>query len=75
MYPTRQMSLVEQELLIFAMFIPVFRGMRVTRSLVLCVCFVDRCLSFVAFLFLLCCLFFLGLWILIIVWYLQTLLK
>jgi hypothetical protein len=25
---------------------PVFGGVRVTRSLVLCVCFVDRCLSF-----------------------------
>jgi hypothetical protein len=24
----------------------VFSGVRVTRSLVLCVCFVDRCLSF-----------------------------
>ena len=29
---------------------PVFSGVRVTRSLVLCVCFVDRCLSFVPFL-------------------------
>jgi hypothetical protein len=28
-------------------FTPVFSGVRVTRSLVLCVCFVDRCLSFV----------------------------
>jgi hypothetical protein len=28
----------------------VFSGVRVTRSLVLCVCFVDRCLSFVLFL-------------------------
>ena len=25
---------------------PVFSGVRVTRSLVLCICFVDRCLSF-----------------------------
>jgi hypothetical protein len=25
---------------------PEFNGVRVTRSLVLCVCFVDRCLSF-----------------------------
>ena len=31
-------------------FTPVFSGVRVTRSLVLCVCFVDRCLSFVLFL-------------------------
>ena len=30
---------------------PVFSGVRVTRSLVLCVCFVDRCLSFCAFSF------------------------
>jgi hypothetical protein len=29
---------------------PVFCWVRVTRSLVLCVCFVDRCLSFVLFL-------------------------
>ena len=28
---------------------PVFSGVRVTRSLVLCVCFVDRCLSFCPF--------------------------
>ena len=35
---------------------PVFSGVCVTRSLVLCVCFVDRCLSF--FFWPLCCLFF-----------------
>ena len=29
----------------------VFSGFRVTRSLDLCVCFVDRCLSFYAFYF------------------------
>ena len=29
--------------------IPVFSGVRVTRSLVLYVCFVDRCLSFCTF--------------------------
>jgi hypothetical protein len=28
---------------------PVISGVRVTRSLVLCVCFVDRCLSLVRF--------------------------
>ena len=28
---------------------PVFSEVRVTRSLVLCVCFVDRCLSFSTF--------------------------
>ena len=38
----------------------VFSGVRVTRSLVLCVCFVDRYLSF--FFWPLCCLFFLDLW-------------
>ena len=32
-------------------FTPVFSGVRVTRSLVLCVCFVDRCLSFYTFSF------------------------
>jgi hypothetical protein len=51
---TRQVPLVEQE-------IPtlpehpstplVFSGVRVTRSLVLCVCFVDLCLSFCPFSF------------------------
>jgi hypothetical protein len=40
-------------------FTPVLSGVRVTRSLVLCVCFVDRCLSFCPFFFWpLCCLFF-----------------
>ena len=37
-------------------FTPVFSGVCVTRSLALCVCFVDRCLSF--FFWPLCCLFF-----------------
>jgi hypothetical protein len=32
-------------------FTPVFNGVRCTRSLVLCVCFVDRCLSFCTFSF------------------------
>ena len=32
-------------------FTPVFSGVRVTWSLVLCVCFVDRCLSFWSFSF------------------------
>ena len=47
------MPLVEQELLILAEHPsspPVSSGIRVTRSLVLCVCIVDRCLSFVLFL-------------------------
>jgi len=40
-------------------FTPVFSWVRFIRSLVLCVCFVDRCLSFCTFFFLpLCCLFF-----------------
>ena len=43
--------LVEQELLTLPDHLsspPVFNGVHVTRSLVLCVCFVDRCLSFLA---------------------------
>jgi len=32
-------------------FTPVFSGVRVTRSLVLCVCFVDRCLALCTFSF------------------------
>ena len=51
---TRRVSLMEQELLTLPEhFIspPVFSGVPVTRSLVLCVCFVDRCLSFCSFSF------------------------
>ena len=44
-------------------FTPDFSEVRVTRSLVLCVCFVDRCLSF--FFWPLCCLSFIDLRILI----------
>jgi hypothetical protein len=53
---------------------PVLCGVRVTRSLILYVCFVDRCLSFCTFfLWSLCCLFFFDLRILITpLWYLQT---
>jgi hypothetical protein len=40
---------------------PVFIGVRITRSLILCVCFLDRCLSFCT----LCCMFFFDLRILI----------
>ena len=46
---TRRVSLVEQELLTFPEHMsspPVFSGVHVTRSLVLYVCFVGRCLSF-----------------------------
>jgi len=49
---TRRVSLVEQELLTLPEHLSsplVFSGVRVTRSLVLYVCFVDRCLSFCTF--------------------------
>ena len=45
---------MEQELLTLPEHLsstPVFSGVRVTRSLVLCVCFVDRYLSFCPFSF------------------------
>ena len=45
---------MEQELLALPEYLsspPEFSGVRVTRSLVLCVCFVDRCLSFCTFSF------------------------
>jgi hypothetical protein len=51
---TRQVSLLEQELLTLPEHLsspPVFSGVSVTRSLVLYVCFVDRCLSFCTFSF------------------------
>jgi hypothetical protein len=51
---TRRMSLVEKELLTLLEHMsspPVFSGVRVTRSLVLYVCFVDRCLFFCTFSF------------------------
>jgi hypothetical protein len=57
---------VEQELLTLPQPLsspPVLSGVHVTRSLVLCVCFVDRCLSF--FFWSLCCLFFFNIRILI----------
>ena len=56
---TRRMQLVEQELLTLPEHLnspPVFSGVRVTRSLVVCVYFVDHCLSFFFWPF--CCLFF-----------------
>ena len=49
---TRWVPLVEQELLTLSEHLsspPVFSGVRVTRSLVLCVCFVDRCLYLCTF--------------------------
>jgi hypothetical protein len=57
-------------------FTPVFRGVCVTRSLVLCVCFVDRCLSFCTFSFghcVVCSSSIHGFWLPL--WYLQTLLN
>ena len=51
---TRRAPLVEQWLLILPEHLsspPVFSGVRVTRSLVLCVCFVGRCLPFCTFSF------------------------
>ena len=57
-------------------FTPGISGVRVTRSLVLCVCFVDRCLSFCTFSFghyVVCSSSIYGFWLPL--WYLQTLLK
>jgi len=75
---TRRVSLVEQELPTHPEHLsssPVFSGVRVTRSLVLYVCFVDRCLSFCTFYFIHCVVCYssiYGLWLPL--WYLQTLL-
>jgi hypothetical protein len=63
---TRRVSRLEQELLTLPEDLsspPDFSGVRVTRSLVLYVCFVDRSLSF--FFWPLCCLFFFDIRILI----------
>jgi hypothetical protein len=74
---TRRMSLVEKELLTLLehMSSPsVFSGVRVTRSLVLYVCFVDRCLFFCSFSFghcVVCSSSIYGFWLPL--WYLQTL--
>ena len=76
---TRRVSLVEQELATLPEHTsspPVFSGVRVTRSLVLYVCFVDRCLSFCTFSFghcVVCSSSIYGFWLPL--WYLQTLLK
>ena len=75
---TRRVPLVEQELLTLPEPLsspPVFSGVRVTRSLVLCVCFVDHCLSFYPFSFghcVVCSSSIYGFWLHL--WYLQTLL-
>jgi hypothetical protein len=75
---TRWVPIVEQELLTLPEHLsssPVINGVRVTQSLVLCVCFVDRCLSFCHFLFGHCVVWpssIYGFWIPF--WYIQTLL-
>ena len=74
---TRWVSLVEQELSTLPEHLsspPVFSGVHVTRSLVLYVCFVDRCLSFCTFSFghcVVCSSSIYGFWLPL--WYLQTL--
>ena len=50
----RRVLLIEQQLLTLSEHLsspPVFGGVRVTRSSVLCICFVDGCLSFCPFSF------------------------
>jgi hypothetical protein len=75
---TRRVPLVEQELLTLPEHQSspaVFSGVRVTRYLVLCVCFVDRCLSFCTFSFghcVVCSSSMYGFWLPL--WYLQALL-
>jgi hypothetical protein len=76
---TRRVPLVEQELLTVPEHLsspPVFSGVRVTRSLVLYACFVDRCLSLCSLSFghcVFCPSSIYGLWLPL--GYLQTLLK
>jgi hypothetical protein len=76
---TRRVSLVEQELPTLPQHLsspPVFTGVRVTRSLVLYVCFVDCGLSFCTYSFghcVVCSSSIYGFWFPL--WYLQTLLK
>ena len=76
---TGRVPLVEQELLTIPEHLsspPVLSGVRVTRSLVLCVCFVDLCLSFCTFSFdhcVVCSSSIYGFWLPL--WYLQTLLN
>jgi hypothetical protein len=66
---TRRVALMEQGLLTLPDHMsstPVFSGVRVTRFVVLYVCFVDRCLSFCTFIFKpLYCLSFWHFWLLI----------
>jgi hypothetical protein len=76
---TRRVSLVDQELPTLPQHLstpPVFTGVRVTRFLVLYVCFVDCGLSFCTFSFghcVVCSSSIYGFWFPL--WYLQTLLK
>jgi hypothetical protein len=76
---TRRVPLGEQELITLSEHLsspPLFSGIRVTRSLVLCVCCVHRCLSFCTFPFDHCVVrssLIYGFWLSI--WYLQTLLS
>ena len=73
---TRRVPLVEQEQLTFPEHpssVPVFSGVCVTRSLVLCVCFVNHCLSFFAIV--LSILRFMDSYYPFRLWYLETLLK
>jgi hypothetical protein len=73
---TRRVPLVEQELPTLPEHLsspPVFSAVRVTRSLVLYVCFVDRCLSFCPFSFghcIVCSSSIYAFWLPL--WYLQT---
>ena len=73
-FVARRVPLLEQELLTFSEHLcspPVFSGVRVTRSLGLCVYFVDRCLSFCTFSFghcAVCSSSIYGFWLLL--WYL-----
>ena len=74
---TRRVPLMEQELLTLREYMsspPVFCGVRFTRYLVLCVCFVDRCLSFCPFSFGHCivCPLIYGFWLPL--WFFKTLL-
>ena len=76
---TRRVPPMEQELLTLPEHLrspPIFTGVRVTRSLVLYVCFVDRCLSICTLPVGHCVVWsssICGLWLSL--WYLQTLLK
>ena len=75
---TRRVLIVEQEMITLPEHLsspPVFGGVRITRSLVLCLYFVDRFLCFCSFSFGHCvlCPSIYGFWLLL--WYLQNLLK